>query len=144
MNAFPRFLAISLLAMAPCRGDGGIDFLRVTSDGTLQSQPLHGSMNWNGSITMEHPHFQLKALGQATLFGGPGVHYKKIEADRLKDREVTFDQQWTSLVVIGRIEITVSGKHGMSKPIKASRVVYLPKSDRVLIDGKAYDGDANP
>ena len=62
----------------------------------------------------------------------------------MKDREVAFEQQSISLVVIGRIEITVTGKHGSSKPIKAARVVYLPKNDRILIDGKAYDSEAKP
>ena len=32
----------------------------------------------------------------------------------------------------------------MSKPIKANRVVYLPKKDQLLIDGKPYGNQPKP
>ena len=38
-------------------------------------------------------------------------------------------------------EISVMGTAGATQPITARRVVYLPTSDRLLIDGKACDGE---
>jgi len=143
MNGLLRLLAISFAVMAPCRAIEGLESLHVTSDGSLQFQSLHGSIHWSGNIAMEHPRFQLQTQGQATLFGGPGIHRKQIGTNRLKEREVSFEPQWISLVVTGRIEISVVGKNGTSEPIKAERVVYLPKTDQLLIDGKPYDPEAS-
>jgi len=48
------------------------------------------------------------------------------------------EQQWISLVILGEIEIRVVTNDGLSRPIKASRVVYLPAEDRLLIDDKPW------
>ena len=58
--------------------------------------------------------------------------------------DLAFDFEWISLVAIGQIKVTVIGSGGVEESFNARRFVYVPKDDRILIDGKEWKTVAAP
>lgn len=144
MNRWLQLTGVGLALAAPCQGNEATPTLRVTSDGGTVLQPAQGSCTWFGALEIGHPRFQLKAQGQATLYGGPSIHAQPDAIRSLRKRVYAVEQQWISLVILGEIEIRVVTNDGLSRPIKARRVVYLPAEDRLLLDGKTRVADQRP
>lgn len=112
--------------------------LRVSNDGFIRVSSTSCATTWTGTMTIEHPRFQIEARGTASLFGGRAIRRKSGADVPLKAAKFEGETQWISLVVLGSITITVQDASGKASVITAERVVYVPSADRLLIDGKPW------
>jgi hypothetical protein len=115
--------------------------LVVTNDGTIRSSPSRGETTWTGDIDIEHPRFRMHMRGQVSMFAGPALRKKSGAPEHLgalKASDIVVEQEWISLVAVGEITLRVVGPSGESRPVHATRVVYLPSKDQILVDGKPW------
>ncbi|MCX6876084.1 MAG: hypothetical protein NTW21_20100 [Verrucomicrobia bacterium] len=138
MIRFLPGLALLLGCVAPGLAAEPSRVLRVSNDGLVRFSSTSGETTWTGTLTIEHPRFQLAGRGTASLFGGPALRRKSAKAVPLKTAEFEAETEWISLVVLGSLTITVADGNGVSKVVTAQRVVYVPAADRLLIDGKPW------
>jgi hypothetical protein len=135
MTAPVNMLLALLGAAAFCPGAEPSHDLRVTNDGTVRVSPMHGETTWTGTMTIEHARFRMTVQGRAWSFNGPAIRRTTPAPARLAATQLSLEHEWISLVALGDIRIVPRTAIGEAPPIVASKVVYIPGSDRLMIDG---------
>jgi hypothetical protein len=141
MTRFLSALVLFLACLPPCSAaeateePGG---LRISNDGLLRSDIASGVILWSGTTTIDHPRFHLVVRGSTSLFGGPAI--RRTSNPRVPLKAATFkpEAQWISLVALGPSTLKLQDANGKAAVVHARRVVYVPASDRLLIDGKPW------
>jgi len=134
-------LAALLITMAGAFGDPVSQDLTINSDGCIRIQPTLGKTNWSGLVEVEHPRFRLVVRGSVSQFSGPSIRKTTPPGTVLRREDLKLEFEWISLVAIGDIKVTVIGPAGPSEPISAKRFAYVPKDDRILVDGMPWGGE---
>lgn len=112
--------------------------LRVINDGVIRGRAVLGETIWIGTMTVEWAGFHMNVKGQTTLYSGPSIERKPANSPRLRVKDLQLRQEWISLIALGEIVLTRPHGDGTSQKTAASKVVYLPADDRVLVDGKLW------
>lgn len=137
MNCPSIVLALALAGL-PAVGTAEPTALRVSNDGMSRSNLTSGVTTWSGNCTVEHPRFQLELRGTVTLFGGPSLHRTSAGTGSLKRARFKTKPQWISLVALGPGTVKLLDAAGKPVLVEARRVVYVPATARLLIDGTPW------
>lgn len=140
MRLHLQILAALLITAGAAPGDPVPQGLEVSNDGSVRFKPALGETNWTGSVGVEHRGFHLAVQGSVSTFSGPAIRRTTAPGTTLRREDLVVDFEWISLVAIGEIKVTVIGPDGAEEPVNARRFVYLPKDDRILIDGIPWSG----
>ncbi len=134
-----RIIALMLLLaglLPTCAAEAAA--LRVSNDGLFRASFATGETTWSGACVVDHPRFHLELTGTVKLFGGPVLRRTSAATGSLKNATFDTETQWISLVALGPGTVKLLDEDGNPAVVAAQRVVYVPASDQLLLDGKAW------
>ncbi|MEO0017775.1 MAG: hypothetical protein RLZZ522_1058 [Verrucomicrobiota bacterium] len=112
--------------------------LRVSNDGMFRASFTTGETTWSGACVVDHPRFHLELKGTVKVFGGPALRRTSEAKGSLKNAKFDTETQWISLVALGPGTVKLLDADGKPAVVTAQRVVYVPATDRLLLDGKPW------
>jgi len=137
MSRLARVLALLLAGLASGRAAEPAA-LMVSNDGMFRASLTTGETTWSGACVVDHPRFHLELKGTVKVFGGPAVRRTSEATGSLKNAKFKTETQWISLVALGPGTVKLLDADGKPAVVAVQRVVYVPASDRLLLDGKPW------